>query len=56
MLYKTFYGGHLPAIYGDVRVSTGARRQNKRADEPAILKTGNFYKLKNNNENVLLAA
>ena len=40
---------------GGVPVSTGVWRQDKRADAPGILKTGN-YKLKNNNKSVLAAA
>ena len=40
---------------GGVPVSTGVWRQDKRADAPGILKTGN-YKLKNNDNTVLAAA
>ena len=37
-------------IYGDVPVSTGTRKRNKRAVAPGHLKTGNFYKLNNTNK------
>ena len=52
-----FRGNGVSAVYsddGDVPVSTGVWVQDKRADVPDILKTGN-YKL-NNNRTVAVAA